>query len=111
MKDKRPRTGPGPSGYHDLGGRDFGPVVRDETPMAHWHWESEAVRALMGSAQHPYISLDKLRRTYEEFGEARYSRGFHQRRTESMVHLLVEEGVISREELDVTRDRLASEGG
>lgn len=94
-------------GYHDIGGQDLGPVVRDETPMAHWQWESEAVRALMGSDRHPYLTLDKLRRSYEEFGEDKYNRGFHQRRTESMVHLLVEEGVITRDELAAVRARLS----
>ena len=87
-------------GYHDVGGRDLGPVVRDETPMAHWQWESEAVRALMGTEANPYLTLDKLRRAFEEFGEDLYDRGFHQRRTASMVHLLVEQGVVTREELD-----------
>lgn len=98
-----------PSGYHDIGGRDLGPVVRDETPMSHWHWESEAVRALMGSDRYPFLTLDKLRRTYEEFGEAQYDRGFHQRRTASMVHLLVEQDIITHAELDVVRERLSQE--
>lgn len=98
-----------PFGYHDIGGRDLGPVVRDETPMSHWQWESEAVRALMGSDRHPFLTLDKLRRTYEEFGEAKYSRGFHQRRTASMLHLLVEQCVITNAELDATRERLSQE--
>ncbi|PWR02088.1 hypothetical protein DKT77_13465 [Meridianimarinicoccus roseus] len=86
--------------YHDIGGADFGAVTRDETPMSQWQWESEAIRALMGSERHPYLTLDKLRRTYEEFGEELYERGFHQRRTASMVHLLIEQGVITRSELN-----------
>ncbi|MEO1201690.1 MAG: nitrile hydratase [Pseudomonadota bacterium] len=86
--------------YHDIGGRDFGPVVRDETPLAQWQWESEAVRALMGDERRPYLRLDRLRRAFEEFGEERYSRGFHERRTDSMIHLLIEDGIITRDELD-----------
>jgi hypothetical protein len=97
-----------PPGYHDIGGRDLGPVVRDETPLAQWQWESEAVRALMGSERHPFLTLDKLRRTYETFGEDLYDRGFHQRRTESMVHLLIEQGVITRAELEAVRARLVA---
>lgn len=85
--------------YHDIGGEDHGPVVREETPLAHWQWESEVVRALMGSEKRPYLTLDKLRRTFETFGEDLYDRGFHERRTESMVHLLVEAGVITPDEL------------
>ena len=92
-----------PPGYHDIGGRDFGPVFRVATPMSHWMWESEAVRALMGSEFHPYLTLDKLRRTFETFGAAAYDRGFHPRRTDSMVHLLIEQGVITRAELEDTK--------
>ena len=87
-------------GYHDVGGRDLGPVLRDETPMTHWQWESEAVRALMGTEANPYLTLDKLRRAFEEFGEELYDRGFHQRRTASMIHLLIEQGIVTRAELD-----------
>ena len=100
--------------YHDIGGRDLGPVERDETPLTHWQWESEAVRALMGSERHPYLTLDELRRVFEEFGEDLYGEGFHERRTHSMIHLLVEKGVITPAELDAAvarvEARLAEEG-
>ena len=104
-----PRTGQPAPVYHDIGGRDFGPVERDETPMTHWQWESEAVRGLMGSGEHDYLTLDKLRRTFEEFGEDLYDRGFHQRRIASMVHLLIEQGVITQAELDEIGEQLAAE--
>lgn len=92
--------------YHDIGGEDLGPVVRDETPLAHWEWESEAVRALMGTDPHPYLTLDKLRRAFETFGEDLYDTGFHARRTHSMVHILIEEGVITQAELDAAVARV-----
>jgi len=87
-------------GYHDVGGADLGPVVRDERPLKHWEWESEGIRSLMGSARHPYLTLDELRRVFETFGEELYERGFHERRVESMIHLLVEKGVITRAEFE-----------
>jgi hypothetical protein len=84
-------------------------VIRDETPLAHWQWESEAIRGLMGTGRHDFLTLDKLRRTFEEFGEELYDRGFSQRRVASMVHLLIEQGVITQAELDSEEARLAAE--
>ncbi len=87
-------------GYHDIGGADFGPVLKEEPPLKHWEWESEGIRSLMGSGRHHYLTLDELRRVFETFGEDLYERGFHERRVESMIHLLVEKGVIAHEEFD-----------
>ncbi|MEM8664647.1 MAG: nitrile hydratase [Pseudomonadota bacterium] len=86
--------------YHDIGGQASAPVESDERPLTHWQWESEAVRYLMGSERHPYLTLDELRRVFEEFGEDLYSEGFHERRTHAMIHLLIEKGVITQAELD-----------
>jgi len=71
--------------HHDIGGEDCGPVVRDETPLTHWQWESEAVCALMGEGRHGSLTLDRLRRASEKLGVELYDRGVHERRTDGAI--------------------------
>lgn len=101
-------------GYHDIGGLPAEPVERIEAPMKHWEWETEAIRAVLGDSKRQLVSLDEIRRLFETFGEEKYYRGFHERRTEAMVMLLIEKGVITRDELDarvaVIRKRLGLDG-
>ena len=88
-------------GYHDIGGDPAGAVPKDELPWLHWEKQVEAVRNLLGDGTRRIISLDEMRRGFESFGVDKYSRlSFYRRRLEAMIDILIEKGVITREEID-----------
>lgn len=91
-----------PRGYHDIGGDPAGAIPRAELPWMHWEKQTEAVRNLLGDGTRRIISLDEMRRGFESFGADKYkSYSFYRRRLESMLDVLIEKGVLTREELDV----------
>jgi hypothetical protein len=88
-------------GYHDIGGDSAGPIPKQELPWLHWEKQVEAIRNLLGDGTRRIISLDEMRRGFESFGEEKYKQySFYRRRLEAMTDILVEKGVITREELD-----------
>lgn len=88
-------------GYHDIGGDAAGPIPKIELPWLHWEKQVEAVRNLLGDGTRRIISLDEMRRGFESFGLDKYKMySFYRRRVEAMVDVLIEKGVITREELD-----------
>lgn len=89
-------------GYHDIGGDDAGPIPKEELPFLHWEKQTEAVRNLLGDGTRRIVSLDEMRRGFENFGAERYkSLSFYRRRLEAMIDILVEKGVIDQTELDI----------
>lgn len=72
-----------------------------DLPWLHWEKQVEAIRALLGDGTRRIVSLDEMRRGFESFGEEKYdSLSFYRRRLEAMTDILIEKGVISREELE-----------
>ncbi len=98
-------TGPSepdsPRGYHDIGGDAAGKIPMTELPWMHWEKQTEAIRNLLGDGTRRIISLDEMRRGFESFGAEKYKAlSFYRRRLEAMIDVLIEKGVIEREELD-----------
>jgi hypothetical protein len=94
-------------GYHDIGGNPAGPVPKDELPWLHWEKQVEAVRNLLGDGTRRIISLDEMRRGFESFGIEKYAQlSFYRRRLEAMIDILIEKGVITREELTAEVERV-----
>lgn len=90
-----------PRGYHDIGGDDAGKIPKSELPWMHWEKQTEAIRNLLGDGTRRIISLDEMRRGFENFGADKYKAlSFYRRRLESMVDILIEKQVISQAELD-----------
>lgn len=88
-------------GYHDIGGEEAGPIPKIELPWMHWEKQVEAVRNLLGDGTRRMISLDEMRRGFESFGLDKYKKySFYRRRVEAMADVLIEKGVLTREELD-----------
>ena len=62
----------------------------------HWEKQTEAVRNLLGDGTRRIISLDEMRRGFENFGAEKYkSLSFYRRRLEAMIDILIEKEVIS----------------
>lgn len=95
------------NGVHDMGGMDgFGPVVREQNePVFHEKWEGRmyAIASLLGSASE--VNIDEYRHAIERIPPARYlASSYYERWVAAAETLLVEHGVVTREEL------LAKEG-
>lgn len=89
-------------GYHDIGGDEAGPIPKEELPFLHWEKQTEAIRNLLGDGTRRIVSLDEMRRGFENFGAERYKAlSFYRRRLEAMIDILVEKGVIDQTELDI----------
>jgi nitrile hydratase subunit beta len=88
-------------GYHDIGGNEAGPIPIVELPWLHWEKQVEAIRNLLGDGTRRMMSLDELRRGFESFGEDKYKKlSFYRRRLESVVDIMIEKGVFTREEFE-----------
>src|SRR4029450_1231764 len=91
------------NGGHDLGGKHgFGPVEREANePYFHADWEKAVmVMNLVGMVKRIY-NIDEFRHAIERMGQAEYlNTSYFEHWLASVSTLLVEKGVISREELE-----------
>ena len=90
-------------GIHDLGGRQgFGPVRHAaDAPTFHAAWERRA-NALYGLAvRHGIFNMDEYRHAIERMEPRHYmAAGYYERTLTSLATLLVEKGIVTREELE-----------
>ncbi|HEY6298400.1 MAG TPA: nitrile hydratase subunit beta [Candidatus Binatus sp.] len=95
------------NGVHDMGGMDgFGPVLPEPNePVFHADWERRMyalVGSVMGSAQ---VNLDEFRHAIERIPPARYlASSYYERWLAAAETILVERGVVTREELLALQD-------
>jgi len=88
-------------GYHDLGGLPAGPVDPQMTETRPWEKLSIALGNVLGAGGAKLIRTDEVRRTREELGVELYNElGYFERGTASLTTLLIEKGLIDREELE-----------
>jgi nitrile hydratase subunit beta len=91
------------NGVHDLGGKHgFGPVEREANePYFHADWEKAVmVMNLVGMVKRIY-NIDEFRHAIERMGQAEYlGTSYYEHWLASLSTLLVEKGVIGREELE-----------
>src|SRR6266508_826796 len=96
------------NGVHDLGGmHGFGPIEREPNePTFHADWEKAVLTMnLVGMARRLY-NIDEFRHGVERMGQADYlTSSYYEHWLASISTLLVEKGVIGRDELEArTRD-------
>ncbi len=102
------------NGIHDMGGmHGLGPVVREENePVFHEEWEGRALalaRAMLGGE---HFNLDEFRHAMERIEPSRYLRSsYYERWLEGTITLLLEKGVITRDEFDTRLSDLAKGEG
>ena len=101
------------NGIHDMGGmHGLGPIVREENePVFHEEWEGHALalaRAMLGGE---HFNLDEFRHAMERIEPSRYLRSsYYERWLEGTITLLLEKGIITREEFDARLSDLAKGG-
>jgi nitrile hydratase len=90
-------------GMHDLGGRQgFGPVRHSSTAVVfHAEWEKRANALLALAVKHGIFNMDEYRHAIERMEPRHYvSAGYYERSLTGLLTLLVEKGVVAREELE-----------
>ena len=99
------------NGIHDLGGmHGLGPIVREENePVFHDDWERRAFALTMATFGDPY-SLDEFRHAIERMDPVDYLRSsYYEHWIHALQTLLIEKGIITKEELENRAAELAKE--
>ena len=93
----------------DVGGMPAGDVPREDVPYLFWQKHMMAMfGALWGKG---VFNLDEFRRTVEQMSPEAYKNStFYGRRVDGAADLMVEKGIISREELDARTEEILREG-
>jgi nitrile hydratase beta subunit len=95
------------NGVHDMGGMDgFGPVVREKNePVFHAEWERRMYGLAMFVARATQSNSDEFRHAIERIPPAQYlASSYYERWLAAAEILLVERGVVTREELLAKED-------
>ena len=101
----------GPAGPHDMGGLPGGAIDHGEHVLTFWEWRVDAMVRLLFKAG-LLVDFAELRRAIETLGPEVYDDlNYYERWTAAVATLLVEKGVISREELDARVAALKAASG
>jgi signal transduction histidine kinase len=86
---------------HDIGGLDAGAIELADHPTERWQIEVNATFGALMSPARRVIRLDEIRRAVEDLGPERYETlGYFERQTQAAADLLVEKGVLGRDEIE-----------
>ncbi len=87
--------------HHDLGGQPAGAVDRHEHEIEPWEKRIEALVRCLQLRDPPILTVDQLRRHIEELPPKAYdSLSYYEKWIASLANLLLEKGVLAREELE-----------
>jgi hypothetical protein len=101
---------------HDIGGvADSRPIDRHEHELTLYEKRVDAMVMLLGGAKRGAFKIDALRRVIEEYAEQEYdSTDYYDKWVRALRNLLVEQEILSREELEmrigIVRRELQAEG-
>ncbi len=98
----RLRKGAGGRAAHDVGGLlDFGPIDRAEHDPALWEKRVDAMLILLVGPKKGAFKIDAMRRVIEDYGQQEYdATTYYQKWVRAIRNLLIEQEVITRDELD-----------
>jgi len=91
------------NGLHDLGGmQGFGPVEREpDEPVFHAPWEAVVVAIRRSRAMGRFFNIDEFRHGIERMDPALYlGSSYYERWLDGLARVLIEKGVVTREELE-----------
>jgi hypothetical protein len=93
----------------DVGGLPADEVPREEVPQLFWEKHMIAMFNVLWSKG--VFNLDEFRRTVEQMSPQDYkASSFYGRRLDGMTDLLVEKGLVTREELAARTEQILREG-
>jgi len=98
---------------HDRGGRpEAGPIDRSEHELSWWEKRTDALMRLLWSPERRLIRVDEMRRAIESMAPDQYEKcGYYERWLFALETLLVERGVLTREEIERKVKELEARGG
>lgn len=86
--------------HHDMGGVDAGPVAPSTHEIEPWEKRIEAMVRLLSTCDPPVITIDEIRRGIEELPPETYDGiTYYEKWIASLTAILVEKGVLDRDEL------------
>ena len=97
--------------WHDMGGRDAGPIDRSEHEHDYALWEKrvDALRVL--SSEKGFFTVDGLRRSLEDMGEQAFgTMTYYERWMLSTSQNLIAAGAFTIEELNAKMEEVKSRG-
>ena len=101
-----PRKGAGGRATHDVGGLEFGPIDRSEHDLALWEKRTDAMLILLVGPKKGAFAIDAHRRVIEDYGQQTYDRTtYYEKWIRAIRNLVVEQGIVSREEIDAAPGR------
>jgi len=97
---------------HDRGGwPGAGPIDRAEHELAWWEKRTDALMRLLWTPERRVIRVDEMRRAIESIEPARYEKcGYYERWLLALETLLVEKGILTREEVERKTQELQARG-
>ncbi len=97
---------------HDRGGRPWvGPIDRSEHELSWWEKRTDALMRLMWSPERRLIRVDEMRRAIESMEPAQYEKcAYYERWLFALETLLVEKGILTREQIDQKVRELEARG-
>ncbi len=99
------------NGIHDLGGMEgLGPINPEaDEPVFHEEWERRMFGMFIAAFAGGHYGVDEFRHAIERMGAAHYlNSSYYEHWLASLETLLVEKGVLTREELDTRKAELAA---
>lgn len=87
---------------HDRGGRpDAGTVNKAEHDFSLWEKRTDALLMLLTSPEKRVMRVDELRRAIESLAPDAYEKlGYYERWITAVEALMIEKGILTREEID-----------
>lgn len=100
-------TSPVTPGHHDVGGRRLGPIDRSEHPRTLYEMRVDAMVILLSSPGCGAFKVDALRRAIENYTTFEYENlPYYDRWIKAIRQLLIEQQVLSHEQIDERIARL-----
>lgn len=98
---------------HDRGGwPGAGPIDRTEHEHSLWEKRTDALMVLLTSPDKRVMRVDELRRAIESLAPGEYERlTYYERWITAIETLMVEKGILTREEIDQKVAELEARGG
>jgi len=107
--DTDPTTDTTGRSWHDMGGREAGPVERQEHDYALWEKRVDALRAI--AADRGYFTVDGLRRALEDMGEEAFeTMTYYERWMLATCKNLIAEGAFTIDELNARMEAVRARG-
>jgi hypothetical protein len=98
---------------HDRGGwPDAGPINKAEHDLSMWEKRTDAILMLLASSTKRVLRVDELRRAIESLAPDAYEKlSYYERWITAIETLLIEKGILTREEIDRKAEEVGTRQG